>query len=189
VGLSTIVFAGAAQLAAIDLMARDAALVVIVLTALVINARMLMYSASLAPHFAGLDVRRRMGAAYVLTDQAYAVSIFQYDTGLFSLRERLAYYLGAGLTLWSVWQVVTLIGALAGRGLPEGLSLEFGVPLVFLALLVPALRTRPSVVAALAAGTVAVAAAGFPYNSGLLVGAGAGIAAGLLAGLRREAAS
>ena len=79
IGLSTIVFAGASQLAAADVLADGGAALVAVIAACTINLRMLLYSASLAP---APDPRARCGAgccmAYLLTDQAYAVSITRW---------------------------------------------------------------------------------------------------------------
>jgi 4-azaleucine resistance transporter AzlC len=177
VGMSVVVFAGASQLAALDLIGRDAPLTVVVVTAVVINLRMLMYSASIAPHFRAFAGRVKAGLAYLLTDQAYAVSIARYrdEDGL----DRAAYYLGAAAALWVVWQITTVAGVLLGTGVPEAWGLEFAVPLVFLALLVPAMEDGPTTVAGLVGGTVAVVGAGFPLNLGLLVGASVGIAAGL----------
>ncbi len=184
IAMSWIVFAGAAQLAALDLIARDGAFVVIVLTALVINARFLMYSASLAPYLREVGVRPKLGAAYLLTDQAFAVSVVRFAARDDGPADRLAYFLGGAMTMWVTWQVGTVVGALAGTGIPPEWSLDFAVPLVFVALVVPAIRTRPDGAAALVAAVVAVTAAGLPWNTGLLAGAGAGIVAGLAAGRR-----
>jgi 4-azaleucine resistance transporter AzlC len=181
-GLSLIVFAGAAQLAAIDLWRQDAAPLVVLTTVLVINARMMMYSASLAPWFRDLSRRRKAVSAYVLTDQNYAVSIIQFDGNpAMTPSERFAFYFGAGISLWLVWQATTVIGAIVGTGLPEALALGFAITLVFLALLIPSITSRPTLVAAVVAFVVAVLAAPLPYNAGLLVAAAAGILAGLLA--------
>ena len=179
VGISTIVLAGASQLASIALLGQNAALVIVIATALIINARFLMYSASLAPHFAGLSLPRRMLAAYLLTDQAYAFSISRYRDERWDAHERLRYYVGIGVSLWVVWQISTAIGAVLGAGVPEEWSLDFAVPLVFLALLVPAIRDKADGIAALLAGLLAVTAAGLPYNLALLVAALAGIFAGV----------
>jgi predicted branched-subunit amino acid permease len=138
-----------------------------------------MYSASIAPHFRELSGRWRAGLAYLLTDQAYALSVARYRTD--EAVDRRAYYLGAALTLWAVWQVTTVAGVLVGAGVPDAWGLEFAVPLVFLALLVPAMEDRPSVAAGLVGGTLAVAGGGLPLNLGLLVGAAAGVAAGVVA--------
>ena len=177
VGLSTLVFAGASQLATLELLEQGAPVTVVVATAVVINLRMLMYSASIAPYFQSFSGRVKAGLAYLLTDQAYALSIARYRSA--DDTDRIAYYLGVGGTLWVVWQFTTIAGALAEAGIPPALGLEFAVPLVFLALLVPAMEDRPTTIAGLIGGTVAVVAAGLPLNVGLLVGAVAGIAAGL----------
>lgn len=178
VGLSAVVFAGAAQLAALELIGRDAPLAVIVVTAVVINLRMLMYSASIAPHFQRLSRRTKATAAYLLTDQAYALAIARYrsDDGTRSA----AYYFGVAATLWVVWQLTTVAGVVLGTSVPESLGLEFAVPLVFLALLIPAMEDGPTTVAGVLGGIVAVVAAGLPLNLGLLVGAVVGIVSGLL---------
>jgi 4-azaleucine resistance transporter AzlC len=183
-GMSVVVFAGASQLAAIELIGEGAPLSVIVATAVVINLRMLMYSASIAPYFASLPGRVRSGLAYLLTDQAYALSISRYRNAADA--DRVGYYLGAALTLWVVWQITTVAGALVQAGIPASLGLDFAVPLVFLALLVPAMEDGPTTVAGLVGGTVATVAAGLPLNMGLLVGASVGIGAGLLAERRLE---
>ncbi len=181
VAMSLIVFAGAAQIAALDLIGSDAAIVVVVATALIINARFVMYSASLAPHVAGSPLRARGLAAYLLTDQIYAVSIIRFGETREPVRERLAFYLGGGATLWVTWQAGTVVGALGGGAVPESWSLDFAIPLVFIALLVPALRSRHDHVAAVVGGVVAVAAGGLRFNSGLLLAAAAGIVAGYVA--------
>jgi len=178
VGLSTIVFAGASQLAALDLIGRDAPLAIIVVTAVVINLRMFMYSASIAPHFQRLSKRMKALVAYLLTDQAYALAIARYREE--ASTRSVAYYLGAAVTLWTVWQVTTVAGVVLGTSVPDSLGLEFAVPLVFLALLVPAMEDGPTIVAGILGGIVAVGTGGLPLNLGLLVGAITGIVAGLL---------
>ena len=179
VGLSAIVFAGASQLAAIDLLGQDAPLAVVVVTALVINLRMVMYSASIAPYFQGVATRWRAGLAYLLTDQAYALSVTRFGDDR-PVRRRW-YYLGAAAPLWAVWQVCTVIGVVVGARVPESLPLSFAVPLTFLALLVPAITDRGSGVAAAVGGAGAAVGVGLPLNLGLIAGALAGVLAGLVA--------
>jgi 4-azaleucine resistance transporter AzlC len=180
IALSPIVFAGAAQLATADLMARDAAPVVIVLTALVINARFAMYSASLAPSLRGIGLATRALAAYLLTDQAFAVSVVHFDRTREGLDVRTAYYFGAAAPLWVIWQVTTVIGVLIGSGVPPEWSLDFAIPLVFMALLFPAISDRGTRLAAAVAGISAVALVGLPLNLGLLAASALGIAAGTI---------
>ncbi|KTG09112.1 branched-chain amino acid ABC transporter permease [Haloprofundus marisrubri] len=222
VGLSVFVFAGASQLATLDLLARDAAIPVVVLTAVVINLRMLMYSASIAPYFRSLAGRTKAFLAYLLTDQAYALSVAHYGpldrteaastsddrhvdennrepdverrernatnqtTNTLSAADRRWYYLGVAASLWAVWQVGTVAGLVVGTGVPESWGLEFTVPLVFLALLVPAMKDVPTTAAGAVGGVVAVVTAGLPLNLGLLVGATVGIVAGLVAERGRQ---
>lgn len=184
--LSLLVFAGASQLAAIDLLARDAPLLVVLLTVGVINLRMAMYSASLAPQLAHVPLGQRLLASYFLVDQAYALTINRVDQHP-SRPHRLAYYFGVGLPLWLNWQVMTAIGAVIGATIPDWLPLEATIPLVFLALLVPAITDRATLSAAVVSGSIATLTAGLPNNAGLLVGAFSGIAAGTLVALRTEA--
>lgn len=181
VGFSTIVFAGASQLAAIDVLADGGSAAVAVIAACTINLRLLLYGASLAPHLAHERLRRRIAAAYLLTDQAYAVSIDRWTRGEPPER-RLPFYLGAGGLLWVSWQVATLAGVALGNGVPDDLPLSFAIPLVFLVLLVPTFVSRPAVIAALAGGVAAVltAEAGGGDLS-ILAGAVTGIVAGAVA--------
>jgi len=150
-GLSTIVFAGAAQMAFVSLLASGAIAPVILLTVLVINLRMVMYSASLAPHLHREPAWRRLLMGYLLTDQAFAVSITRF-TEAQTQPHKGWFYLGSAAPLWIVWQIFTLAGLLLGARVPPGWGLEFTVPLVFLVLLVPAIRDRPSAEAALVGG-------------------------------------
>ena len=183
-GFSMVVFAGASQLAAIDLLSGGSAIIVAVLTAWLINLRMVMYSASLAPWLSHESLRHRAGAAYVLTDQAYALSITHYSKGT-PKADRLRYYMGIALLLWVNWQVTTLLGALVGNRIPESVPLDFTIPLCFLVLIVPSVTDRPTAVAAVVGGVAAVIVAGTPLADGAIVlGAVAGIAAGAFADWR-----
>jgi len=178
VAMSVIVLAGAAQLAAIDLMGQNASVAVIILTALTINLRFLMYSASIAPFFKGMPVTLRALTAYLLTDQAYAVSITAFETR--DVRSRFWYYLGATSLMVGTWYTATAAGAFLGAAVPKSWSLDFAVPLTFLALLFPVLKDRPSALAAVCGGTVSIMAYGLPYNLGLFAGAFCGIFAGYI---------
>lgn len=186
IGLSTVVFAGASQLAAADVLADGGSALVAVLTACTINLRMLLYSASLAPFLAGESMTRRMTIAYLLTDQAYAVSITRWSAGSEPHR-RVPYILGGGLLLWVAWQLSTIAGVVVGSAVPEDLPLDFAVPLVFLVLLVPAITSRPAAVAAVIGGAAAVIAAEAGAGPlSVIVGAVSGIVAGTVAETQAE---
>lgn len=177
-GLSVVVFAGASQLAAIALIGAGAPVAVVVLTALVINLRLVMYSASIAPNYRDVPRRWRALVAYLLVDQAYVMAALKFDAD--RSVDRRWYFLGLGVPIWLTWVASTAVGAVAGTAVPAWLPLDFAVPMVFLALLVPAVDDRARGAAAAVGGVVAVAGAGLPLNLGLLAGAVGGIAAGLL---------
>jgi len=177
---SPIVFAGAAQLAMMDLIGRDAAPIVIVATALVINARFLMYSAALAPTFRDLGSIRKAYGAFVITDQSFAASVLRFDQVDESLTDRFAYFMGASLGLWGTWLISSLIGVVLGAELPAEWSLDFAIPLVFMALLFPAIKDRGTTIAAVTAAVASVALVSLPLNLGLLVAAAIGLAVGAI---------
>jgi predicted branched-subunit amino acid permease len=189
VGFSIIVFAGASQLAAIDVLGSGGSAFIAAMAAWTINLRLLLYSASLAPHVARERLRTRLFMAYLLTDQAYAVCIGRWGSND-DPRRRVPYFLGAALLLWGSWQLSTIVGVLIGATVPDDLPLEFAVPLVFLVLLVPAITGRPSAIAAAVGGIAAVVAAEAGAGKlSLMVGAASGIVAGTLAELRWPPAS
>jgi 4-azaleucine resistance transporter AzlC len=175
---SMIIFAGAAQLATLQLMDAGAVGAVVIATALTINARHLMYSAALAPAFREFPTAARFVLPYLLTDQAFAISAVRFgqiDDPVY----RRWYFTGAGLGLWVTWQVFTIVGIVVGAQVPESWSLDFAIPLMFVILLVPTIKGRPELIAAVVGGGVAVAAAGAPYGLGLMIGAISGVIAGV----------
>ena len=171
------IFAGASQLSLLELHTQGAAWAIAVGTALVINARFLLYSAALAPSFAEFPPRWRFGLAHLMTDQAVTLSLIEFETEE-DPRMRRGFFLGAALTLFTVWQFGTIVGILAGTQIPEGLQLEFIIPLMFTALVVPALRDHPAIAAAVASVTVTIIAAPLPAGTNILLGAVAGVATG-----------
>lgn len=178
VAMSALMFAGASQLAVAEVLGSDGSAPIAVVTALIINLRMVLYSASLAPALARETLGRRLQISYFLVDQVYALSVLRWD-GTDDRRLRVPYYLAMALVLWISWQITTLVGALVGARLPEDVPLDFAVPLVFLVLLVPVLDKRPSLVAAAVGGAVAVTAAELGAGRlAIVVGAVCGIAAG-----------
>ena len=178
-GMSVIVFAGASQLVVFQLMSTGSPWIIMVLTAWVINLRFTMYSATLAPYLQKLSVWQKVLLAYMLSDQAFGISL-----GHFVLNKKVNhrwYYFGAALTIWVAWQISAVIGALMGALVPVSWGFDFAFPLSFMALMFAALSDRPTVVAALAGGIIAILAKGLPYNTGLVLATFLGIAAGYLA--------
>ncbi len=185
IGMSTIIFSGAAQILAAQLLAAGAPLAVIILTCFVLGLRFLMYSAAMAPYVKPLSPRWQKAIAFLLTDQAFAASIRRFHAEA-TPHAAATHFLGAGAALWSFWQVTNVVGFFAGNLIPASWSLEFAVPLCFLALLAPLLRNAPNVVAATTAGVAVLALAGLPMRTNLIVAGVLGIVAGTLADFARE---
>lgn len=183
-GFSSIVFAGASQLAAIDVLTQGGTALVAVLAAWTINLRMVLYSASLAPYLTKDRLRWRLLASYVLVDQVYAVAVSRWsdpEDPVSAPENRIPFMLGAGLLLGTAWMTMTMVGAVFGPSVPDSLPLSFAVPLVFLVLLVPAITNRPAVVAALGGGVGAVVAAELGAgHASIIIGAFLGIAGGAI---------
>jgi 4-azaleucine resistance transporter AzlC len=180
--MSSIVFAGSAQLITTQLLREHTPSLVIVTTVLVVNLRHALYSASFAPRLKHLGARWKLLLAYLLTDEAYAVAAARYareGDGPDVSPHRHWYLLGAGATLWAAWQLSTAAGVFLGAAVPERWSLDFTLALTFIAIVFPALKDGPTTAAALAAGALAVLAIGLPYKLGLVMAALAGIAVGL----------
>ncbi|HLF02425.1 MAG TPA: AzlC family ABC transporter permease [Anaerolineales bacterium] len=180
--MSSIVFGGSSQFVAVQLIEQGAASFLIVATVFIVNVRHMLYSASVAPYLAHLPRRWKWLLAYLLTDEAYAVIITKYNDAS-SPTNKHWYHLGAGLALWGTWQISTAVGIALGSQMSEQLEtlgLDFAIAVTFIALVVPALRDRAVVAAALSAGILSVVAAALPYNLGLMIAALAGIAAGLI---------
>lgn len=172
---SLLVGAGAAQLAALQMLMEGAPLLVAVLTATAVNLRLAMYSAALAPHLGAAPLRARLWVAFCLVDQAYASSILAYERNPdWPVPARVGYFFGTIAPVMPVWTLSTVAGALLGHRLPEDWPLEFFVPMTFLALIAPMLRTPAHAVAAVVSVGAALALAWLPWSLGLL-------AAGLLA--------
>ncbi len=176
--MSAIVFAGSSQFISTQMFAAGSPGVMIVLTVAVVNLRHLLYSASIAPYVVGLSRPWKLLLAYLLTDEAYAVSITHYrQPG--ELQYRHWFFLGAGLALWGSWQASTAAGIFLGSVIPADWPLDFTLALTFIALLVPGLKDKPNIITAITAGVVAVLTYNLPYKLGLILAAIVGIAAGL----------
>ncbi|WP_322793031.1 AzlC family ABC transporter permease [Bellilinea sp.] len=176
--MSAILFAGSSQFMIVNLVAAGSPWLVVVLTAVVVNLRHALYSASLAPFLKHLPAGWKAVLAYVLVDEAYAVGIHHYE------REGSAghqhwFLLGSGLAVWVCWQASTALGIFLGAQIPAAWSLDFTLALTFIAIVVPGLKNRPLLLSAVTAAVTTVVAHPLPYKLGLILAALAGIAAGL----------
>ena len=179
VAMSALVFGGASQLAAIDLLNANAPLAVVVLTAVVVNLRYVMYSAAIAPHFRSLAERWRLALSQFIVDTTFAIAVTEYEQR--ERTDRRAYFLGVVAAIYGGWMAGSVAGVLLGDRVPEGLQLDFAIPLLFLALLVPSVSDEPTGVAAAVGGFAAVVGVGLPMNLGIVAAALAGVLAGSFA--------
>ena len=186
IALSMLSFSGIAQLITSQLLASGSPLPVVVLAAFVVSLRLMMYSAALAPHLAHLDRGWRCALSFLMTDQSFASTVRRFSEGG-DVRHRHWHMLGACVTLFVTWQAAVVVGVVAGAQVPADWSLDFAVVLTFIALLVPAVRTRADLAAAVVAGAVALIAAGLPFRLALVVASIAGIAVGMAIEVRGRA--
>ncbi len=160
--MSLIVFSGGAQFSAVGLFAAQASGPAIILTTFLINLRHLLYGLSLG-RFVAMSRAQRLLAAHFLTDEAYGLTLARGERSF-------GFFLGAALSLFSIWNLSTLAGGVLS-GLvpdPEALGVDFIFPLAFLALLVPLLANGKALGVALLAGALALAATQV-VSSGLAV--------------------
>jgi predicted branched-subunit amino acid permease len=180
-GFSVLVIAGASQFTAIQLMNENAPALVVLVTSLAVNLRMAMYSASLTPHLGQASLRARALVAYTMVDQTYASSMIEYENRPnTSLPEKLAFFFGGSAIIAPFWYVLTYVGARIGTSLPPEFALDFAVPLTFIAIVAPMLRTLAHVSAAIVSVALSLTFAFLPYSTGIFV---AGVAAMLTGAL------
>ena len=171
-GFSGLVIAGAAQFTALQLMGDHAPVVLILAASLAVNLRMAMYSAALSPHLGRAPVWQKALVAYFLLDQSYALAANEYETRPQMTRaEKLLYFAGACTPICPLWFVATLAGALAGAAIPPEFALDFAVPITFLAMIGPALRSLAHVAAAVVSVVGALALSFLPSGVGLMIAA------------------
>ena len=174
-----LIYAGSAQVATIGMLDAGAAPVVVVAAALIINIRLIFYSATMARHWRGTPWWWRLVAAYLLIDPSFAVGLDGYRR---LGRDRAhAYYLGGAVLLWVSWLAAIGAGATVGAGLPTWLHLEFVLPLFLIGEAVSKLANPAQRRAIFAAATVALLALSAPLQLGIALAIAAGITAGLTA--------
>jgi len=171
-GFSVLVIAGSAQFTAIQLMTENTPVLIVLASALAINLRMAMYSASMISHFGPLPLRKRVLVSYLLVDQSYASAMVEYENHpRMTLAHKYAYFLGVMTIVAPFWYAFTYVGAVLGTSIPPEYALDFAVPITFLALIMPALRTLAHVAAAVVSVVLALTLSWIPYNLWLLVAA------------------
>ena len=189
VGMSLLLFAGSAQLAALPLIAAGAPIWVVLLTTAVVNLRFVIFTAGLYPYFRHLPIGKRMLLGYVTGDVSFALSVSRWTAQPLPAqgsRERTWFYLGICSGTWVVWQVSSIAGIFLGGGIPGTWGLDFVAILALVALVLPMIAGAPTVAGALVAAVVAVLAAGAPLKLGLVVAVMAGISVAVTADILLE---
>jgi predicted branched-subunit amino acid permease len=171
-GFSVLVIAGASQVTAIQLITENAPVWLVIAAALAVNLRMAMYSASLQPHLREASLAQRALIAYLNVDGSYALSIQKFeDEPDWPPRDKVLFFIGTTVLMLPFWIGGTWIGAVAGDALPESLELDFAMPILFLAMVGPMLRTPAHLGAAVASILGALAFSFLPSGIGLLLAA------------------
>lgn len=180
-GFTVLVIAGAAQFAAVQLMVENAGIALVLLGALAVNLRMAMYSASLVPYLGAAPLWKRALIAYLNFDQTYVISMARYEARPeMSVADRVLFFLGVATPIAPLWAVMTLVGILAGQAIPDAWALDFIMPIMFLAMVAPMVKSRAHLAAAGVSVAVALALADLPAGTGLLIAAAAAMLAGAL---------
>ncbi|MGI9393152.1 MAG: AzlC family ABC transporter permease [Boseongicola sp.] len=179
VGFSVLVIAGAAQFTAIQLMTEAVPVWSVLAASLGVNLRMAMYSASLQPHLGAAPLWQRICAAYLNVDASYALGIQKFEEEPDTpVGDKIAFFVGTMVLMGPLWTIGTLVGAVTGDSLPDWVTIDFAMPLLFLSIVGPMLKTLAHLFAAVTSIVVALIFGFLPSGIGLLIAAFAAMAVG-----------
>lgn len=171
-GMSLVVFAGSAQLAALPLIAANAPVWVIFVTALIVNLRFLIMSALIAPRFAHLHWAKRLTLGFYTGDITVALFMQRFPTmwkDARDEREQKDFLKGLLAPNWLVWQVSSITGILLGSQVPTHWGLGFAGTLAILCVLLPLVQSRAALLGVVVASVVAIGLHALPYKLGMLL--------------------
>ena len=176
------VYAGSAQLAVLPLIAASVPLGVIVFTGFMVNLRFVIFSAVVGPHFAHLPWYQRLWYGYFNVDVIMAFFPQRYPAHtLGKTAGKVAYFKGLAMPNWTAWQAGTVAGILLASQIPASWGIGFAGTVALLAITVPLVANRPTVIGVIVASIVSIMSVGLPYRLGLLVAMVVGIAAAVAA--------
>ena len=180
--MSSIIFGGASQVVFAQLWSYGTSPIITAGSVAIINMRHIIYSASVSFYISSLPLRWRLVLGYLLTDEAFAVSFQEFEN-----KNRFAHYhlLGGGLTLWVFWQISTVAGVFLGANIPPYLNLEFAIPLTFIAIILPRLKSIAQISTAVTAGIIAIFGQEIPYGLWIIVASISGMFIGGLINQRK----
>lgn len=164
IGLSVFVFAGAAQLVTISMVAAGSGFIAICLTILVITAQHLLYALILREHVASLPLKKRLPVAFLLTDELFALSVGKksYD---------FAYLMGAGLCFYLAWIGFTVIGVVLANSVPNlaDYHLDFSIVATFIAIVVPMIKRLSTLVGVVISLVLSLLLTGFAISGAIVI--------------------
>jgi predicted branched-subunit amino acid permease len=177
--MTLVVFAGSAQLASLPLIAANAPIWVVFVTALVINLRFVIFSALLAPHFAHLPWKQRFALGYVSGDMTVAIFLQRFPSEAPALG-KLSYLKGLMYPNWVSWQVGSIAGIFLGSAVPPEWGLGFAGTLAIICITIPLIINNAALCGVAVASAIAVLAYGLPYKLGLLAAVVAGMVSAMV---------
>ncbi|MES3023707.1 MAG: AzlC family ABC transporter permease [Pseudomonadota bacterium] len=184
-GMTVLVFAGSAQLAALPLIVAGAPIWVVFATALVVNLRFVIFSVLLAPHFAHLPWKKRVLLGYVAGDVTVALFLRRFPDQA-PVAGKLSYLQGLLVPNWCSWQVGSIAGVLLGAAVPASWGLGFAGILAILCILIPAVINRAALCGVLVAAAASVLFFSMPYKLGVLLAVALGMGCAMLVEERLE---
>jgi 4-azaleucine resistance transporter AzlC len=179
--LPALVYGGSSQAVLTQFLQSASSLWVAVLSGLVVNLRMAVYSAAMAPRVRHLSTPRRMLAAAFLVDNAFAFMQQRAEEQPQESNDQLlVYYAGMTCVIWPAWVVFCMLGSLLGSVIPASWQLDFAIPLAFIATLATTVRSMPLLAAAIAGGVASVVLYALPLKLGMIAACLLGLLAGLM---------
>ena len=151
--IAVLVFAGASQFAMVRLFSESAPAAIVIASVLFINLRHALMATSLRSQLQRLPLFGRLVAAFVLTDEAFAMATGHFRRGGRSV----AYYFVFAFSLYVLWNTATLAGIVLGDAIgdPRRYGIDFAITATFTGIVVLAIRHRSDAVIALVAALVA----------------------------------
>lgn len=182
-GMSFLVYAGSAQLAALPLLMAGVSLWTVFLTAAIVNLRFVVFSVILQPHFKSLSLLRRLAIAYMAVDITFILfkKRFPDAADTTPVAEKEAYFYGLAWLNWLAWHGAAVVGIMFARSIPDNWGLELAGTLVLLALFLPLITTRTGMLAGLTAALVALLTYALPYKLNLILAVFSAVVVGVLA--------
>ena len=180
--MSSIIFGGASQIVFAQLWSYGTSPIITGGSVAIINMRHIIYSANVSFYISSLPLRWRIVLGYLLTDEAFAVSFQEFEN-----KNKFAHYhlLGGGLTLWVFWQISTVAGVFLGANIPPYLNLEFAIPLTFIAIILPKLKSLAQISTAVTASIISIFGQELPYGLWIIVASISGMFIGGLINQRK----